>query len=91
MFVTDGILSRSVRDTVAFYVGLESQRRAAASPRRRNERIAAPAAAANGGLRRGPRRTPVDAEVRDAVLARRVSAKTLGHTVDLVPCPSTGA
>jgi len=36
------------------------------------------------------RRTPVDAEVRDAVLAAARLCQTLGHTVDPIPCPSTG-
>jgi amidase len=86
---TDGILSRSVRDTVAFYVGLESRR----SPRR------VPAIANESRVRQplrmavfvdAPARTPVDAEVRDAVLAAARLCETLGHAVDLVPCPFDG-
>jgi amidase len=37
-----------------------------------------------------PARTPVDAEVRDAVLATARLCQTLGHTVDPIPCPFDG-
>jgi amidase len=88
---TDGILSRSVRDTVAFYVGLESRR-----PPRRVPAIASSESQLRRPLRMAvfvdaPARTPVNAEVRDAVLAAARLCETLGHTVDPIPCPFDGS
>jgi amidase len=88
--VTDGVLSRSVRDTVAFYVGLESQRHP-----RRVPGVATSESQLRQPLRmavfvEAPARTPVDAEVRDAVLNVARLCQTLGHTVDPIPCPFDG-
>jgi amidase len=84
---TDGIVTRTVRDTIAFYAALESSKapkqvaavgRVAESPGRK--------------LRMGvfvdaPTRTPVSPEVRDAVFSAARACEQLGHDVEEIPCP----
>jgi amidase len=82
----DGILSRSVRDCVAFYAALESRKasrtRLAEAPIRRRLRM--------GVFVEAPTGTPVDPEVRDAVLAAAGVCEALGHEVERIKCPFDG-
>lgn len=77
-----GVLTRSVRDTVAFHRALTGLGEVAAAP--------------PGPLRIGlyvdaPTGTPVDAEVQAAVTAAGRVCAALGHDVDAIPCPFAGA
>jgi amidase len=88
--VTDGVVTRTVRDTVAFYAAIES---------RPGTRELAPIGEGPAGpsrpLRIGafvdaPVGTPVNPEVRDAVLAAARLCRALGHVVEEIACPFEG-
>jgi amidase len=87
----EGVVTRTVRDTVAFYAAIESRH----APRRVApigqvaDRPAQP-------LRMGvfvdaPTATPVEPEVRNAVLEAARLCETLGHVVEEISCPFEGA
>jgi amidase len=87
----EGMVTRTVRDTVAFFAALEAQR----APRKVAP-IGEVAAAPSGALRiavfvDAPVGTPVDPEVRQAVLDAARSCEALGHHVEEIPCPFAGA
>jgi amidase len=85
--VTDGVLTRSVRDTVAFFAAVEAH-------------CAAGKFAPIGDVARTPSRplrigvfvdspigTPIDPDVLQAVLDAARSCERLGHGVESIPCP----
>ena len=83
----DGIVSRTVRDTVAFYRALES-----ANPPKKLRTIAADLGKSEKPLRIGlfddsPAGTPVHSDVREAVQAAGRLAESLGHRVEAIACP----
>jgi amidase len=83
----DGVITRSVRDTAAFYAALESGR----APKRVAP-IGQIAEKPGKALRIGvfvdaPAGTPVNAEVREVVLAAAHHCRTLGHSVEEIACP----
>jgi amidase len=87
----EGMLTRTVRDTVAFFAAMEAQR----APRKVAP-IGEVALAPPGPLRIGvfvdaPIGTPVDPDVRQAVLDAARSCETLGHHVEVIPCPFAGS
>lgn len=83
----DGVLTRTVRDTVAFWTALD------ASPARKGLPPVGPVAPEpKQGLRVGvftapPRGTPVHPEHRDAVLEAGRLLQSMGHAVEEIPCP----
>ena len=86
----EGVVTRTVRDTVAFWAAVESRR----APRK-GAPIGEVAERPSKPLRVGvfvdaPIGTPVDPEVRDAVLAAARLCGTLGHGVEEIPCPFAG-
>jgi amidase len=86
-FACEGILTRSVRDTVAFFTAIESKRRQPKVPP-----IGEVAAVRLAPLRIGffvdaPLGTVVDPEVREAVFAAAKSCEALGHHVEEVRNP----
>jgi len=88
---TDGVVTRTVRDTVAFYAALELRR----APKKVvpigqvAERPARPLRI--GVFVDAPTGTPVSPEVREAVLAAARLCGTLGHAVEEIACPFEGA
>jgi amidase len=87
----EGVVTRTVRDTVAFFDAMESRR-----PARKVAPIGSVAARPAVPLRIGvfvdaPTGTPVDPEVREAVLAAGRLCGTLGHVVEEIPCPFEGS
>jgi amidase len=87
----EGVVTRTVRDTVAFFDAMESRR-----PAGKVAPIGNVAARPAAPLRIGvfvdaPIGTPVDPEVREAVLAAGRLCGTLGHVVEEIPCPFEGA
>jgi amidase len=89
--VSDGVLTRSVRDTVEFFAAMEARRAAG-----RVAPIGDVARAPSGSLRIGvfvdsPIGTPIDPDVRQAVLDAARSCEGLGHGVELIPCPFSGS
>lgn len=87
----EGVLTRTVRDTVAFHAALESRR----APRKVAP-IGKVADKPSRPLRMGvfvdaPTGTPVNPEVRRAVLEAARSCEALGHRVEEIPCPFEGS
>ncbi len=87
----EGVLTTTVRDTVAFYAALESRR----GPRRVTP-IGKVADKPSRALRMGvfvdaPTGTPVDPEVRQAVLGAARLCESLGHDVEEIRCPFDGS
>ncbi len=83
----DGVLTRSVRDTIAFYSAVESRR-----PPRRVRTIGKIEKNKMQPLRIGvfvnaPSGTPVAEDVKQATLAAARLCETLGHAVEEIPCP----
>jgi amidase len=83
----DGVLTRTVRDTVAFYSAVESLH-----PPRKIAPVGKVAVAPAPPLRIGlfvnaPSGTPVDPEVRQAVVGAAKLCETLGHHVEEIACP----
>lgn len=83
----NGVLSRSVRDTVAFWRAVEGQ-----LPRRRLPPIGEVQPEPGRALRIGvfvesPTGSPPDPEVRGAVEDAAALLGGLGHEVELIPCP----
>ncbi len=90
---THGVVARTVRDVVAFWTALESQKQ---RRRRALPAIGAVAPAPAARLRVGvfadaPLGTPVDAESREAALAAGGRLEELGHRVEAIACPFDGA
>jgi amidase len=88
----DGVLTRSVRDTVAFFEGLEA--RGAGS--RRLPPVAPVGERPTCKLRVGlfvdaPTGTPVDSEVQGAVRDAGALCRALGHEVEAIACPFEGS
>jgi len=88
---SDGVLSRTVRDTVAFFAALEQHK-----PPRKVEPMGRVGSQPRQPLRVGvfvdaPAGTPVDSDNRDAVLDAGALCETLGHHVDEIRCPFDGA
>jgi amidase len=84
------VVTRTVRDTVAFYQALEARRPWA------GDRTTANGGRARGPLRMGlfddaPGGTAVDAEVRAAVNAAGRLCESLGHRVEAIACPFEGS
>jgi amidase len=84
---TDGVITRSVRDTIAFYSAIESRH-----PPRRVSKIGRVEKKKMDPLRIGvfvnaPAGTPVAEDVKAATLAAARRCETLGHKVDEIPCP----
>ncbi|MCC7381747.1 MAG: amidase [Deltaproteobacteria bacterium] len=84
---TDGVLTQTVRDTIAFYETLESKR-----PRRRVEPIGPVASEPRAGLRvavfaDAPLGTPVDAEHQGAARGLGRLLESCGHRVEEITCP----
>jgi len=84
---TNGVLTRTVRDQVAFYEAIESRRKPKKVPP-----IAFRADAPKRALRIGlfvdaPTRTPVHPDVRDVVNDAGRLCESLGHHVDSIACP----
>lgn len=82
----DGVVSRTVRDTIAFWEALESgrapkrlQRIGSVGPRRTPLKI--------GLFVEAPSRTPVDPDVCAAVLSTGRVCRDLGHEVEEIACP----
>jgi amidase len=89
--VCEGVLTRTVRDTVAFYAALELRR----TPKKVVP-IGQVAERPAQSLRIGvfvdaPTGTPVSPEVREAVVAAARLCGTLGHAVEEIACPFEGA
>jgi amidase len=87
----EGVLTRTVRDTVAFFTAIEAQR----APRKVAP-IGQVERAPAGALRIGvfvdaPVGTPVDPEVRQVTLDAARSCEALGHHVDPIACPFAGS
>jgi amidase len=87
----EGVVTRTVRDTIAFHAALEARR----APRK-----VAPIGLVGGKPARplrlavfadAPIGTCVDPEVRDAVLSAARLCEELGHGVDEIACPFEGA
>lgn len=86
---TDGVLTRSVRDTIAFYQHIERAR-----PPRGVKALGAVPPTPERALRIGvfvdsPIGTTVDEDVKDSVLAAARSCEELGHNVESIACPFT--
>jgi amidase len=84
---TDGVITRTVRDTIAFHAAFEARR----APRRVAS-IGAVARRPSTPLRIGvfvdaPTGTAVHEDVRAAVLSAARLCEELGHRVDETPCP----
>jgi amidase len=86
----DGVLTRTVRDTVAFYTALDSRRvsRKVAPIGPVAERPAQPLRI--GAFVDAPGGTPVDPEVREAVVGAARICQSLGHDVEEIACPFEG-
>jgi len=88
---SDGVLSRTVRDTVAFFAALEQHK-----PPRKVAPIGPVGSQPKAPLRVGvfvdsPAGTEVDSDNRDAALDAGTLCESLGHHVDQIPCPFDGA
>jgi amidase len=84
---SDGVVTRSVRDTIAFYAALEAKRLP-----RRVPAIAAGERSSLKPLRIGfyvdpPGGSAVAADVKDAVRAAAKLCETLGHEIEEIPYP----
>ena len=82
----NGVVTRTVRDTVAFWSALEGRRRVRLPP------IAGALEAPTRRLRIGffvdsPRRTPVDPEAQRVVQETAATCTALGHQVRAIDCP----
>lgn len=89
--VCEGVITRTVRDTVAFFNALEARRVSRKVPP-----IGEVAAAPARSLRiavfvDAPVGTPVDPEVRQATLGAARLCETLGHHVEEIACPFAGS
>jgi amidase len=89
--ICDGVLTRTVRDTVAFYAALESRR-----PPRKVVPIGATSDMASRPLRIGffldsPAGSTTDTEVQQAVRETARLCTGLGHSVDEIRCPFSGS
>lgn len=84
---TDGVLTRSVRDTVAFLSALESRRAPKGVPPIGpvSQRPAEPLRI--GVFVDSPAEAPVATEVRDAVQEASRLCRSLGHAVEEIRCP----
>lgn len=86
----DGVVTRTVRDTVAFFAAIESRH----APRRVapiGQVADRPARPLRMGVFVGaPTGTPVNAEVQKAALAAARLCETLGHVVEEISCPFEG-
>ncbi len=78
---TDGVVTRTVRDTAAFYETLEA----------RSPQPVKLAPLRIGVFVDAPIGTPVSADVRDAVFGAARWCSTLGHHVDEISCPFDAA
>jgi amidase len=76
---THGVVTRTVRDTVAFYDAVAADRSPIAPDRRSGLRI--------GLFVDAPTGTPVHPETRAAVLRAGQLCEALGHRVTEIPCP----
>lgn len=83
----DGVLTRSVRDTAAFYAALESQRAPRNVPTIVGISERPPQPLRIGVFVDSAVAGAVDPEVRQAALAAARLCSSLGHRVDEVPCP----
>jgi len=88
---TDGVVTRTVRDTVLFYEAMEATR----APRKAPP-IGRVDLRASQGLKIGvyvdaPIGSPVDPEVQRAVLAAAETCRQLGHHVEEIRCPFAGS
>ena len=88
--ICEGILTRTVRDTIAFYAALESRR-----PPRRVPPIGVRSDQASRPLRIGlfvdsPAGSVVDTEVQQTVREAARLCAGLGHAVEEIPCPFSG-
>jgi amidase len=86
----EGVVTRTVRDTVAFFRAIESRH-----PPRKVVPIGQVADRPARPLRVGvfveaPIRTPVSPEVKQAVPAAAALCETMGHVVEEIPCPFEG-
>jgi amidase len=87
----EGVVTTTVRDTVAFYAALEA-RHAPGGIAPVGPVASRPAAPLRIGVFvDSPVGTPVDPQVRDAVQAAGRLCGTLGHEVEDIPCPFEGA
>jgi amidase len=87
----EGVVTRTVRDTVAFFRAIESRH-----PPSKVVPIGQVADRPARPLRVGvfveaPIGTPVSPEVQQAVLAAAALCETMGHVVEEIPCPFEGA
>jgi hypothetical protein len=89
--ICEGVLTRTVRDTIAFYEALESRR-----PPRKVPPIGVRSDQASRPLRIGlfvdsPAGSMVDTEVQQTVREAARRCAGLGHAVEEIPCPFTGS
>lgn len=89
---TDGVVTRTVRDTAAFYEAIEQRK----GGRRRPPPIGRIDRGAVRGLKMGvyvdaPIGTAVDPEVQRAVLDAAETCRRLGHEVEEIHCPFAGS
>jgi len=82
---TDGVVTRTVRDTVAFYASI-----AHGAPRSPIDVTSKLAPLRIGVFVDAPIGTPVSPEVRDAVFGAARFCSSLGHVVDEISCPWAG-
>jgi amidase len=89
--ICEGVVTRTVRDTVAFYAALESRR-----PPRKVPPIGVSSDQASRSLRIGvfvdsPAGSMVDTEVQQTVREAARLCAGLGHAVEEIPCPFSGS
>jgi amidase len=89
--ICDGVVTRTVRDTIAFYAALESRR-----PPRKVLPIGVRSDKASRSLRIGlfvdsPAGSMVDTEVQQTVREAARLCAGLGHAVEEIPCPFSGS
>lgn len=85
--VSEGLLSRSVRDTAAFLAAAEEYRPSRALPAVGHVRSPGDRRLRIGLVLDSISGTPTDAETRDAVRATATRLEKLGHRVEPVPVP----